>query len=61
MTVLVMSDSRQRNAQTHNVKVTCPHRQKSKKGNHNAFNVSIFLVISVLSANSVLSILITQK
>lgn len=34
MTALVMSHSRQRNVQTHNVKVTCPHRQKSKEGMH---------------------------
>lgn len=64
MTALVMSQSRQRNAQTHNVKVTCSHRQKMYERRQYTiyvFTISIFLVISSLTANSGLSIIITQK
>lgn len=49
MTALVVSRSRQRSAHTHNVKVTCSHRQKPYQRQTQAvctFTVSICLVIT---------------
>lgn len=49
MTALVASRSRQRSAHTHNVKVTCSHRQKPHQRQTQAvctFTVSICLVMT---------------
>lgn len=42
MTALVISQSRQGTAQTHNVKVTCSHRQKKPTRKTTTYNTCIY-------------------